>query len=199
MQIIEQKKSIRKEIRQKKLLYGSNELDFISSIICKKVMQLEQIKSSQTILIYNSLPDEVQTSLLFTLKKAGKKLVLPVVTGDILILKEYIPGKLSVGYMNILEPNQEETVDPNEIDLAIIPGVAFDKECNRLGRGKGYYDKLLPYTNCTKVGICYQFQVVDNIPTDVNDIKMDMVITDCNLYSCKPECHDSYGNSQENF
>ncbi|MBR6541470.1 MAG: 5-formyltetrahydrofolate cyclo-ligase, partial [Bacteroidales bacterium] len=155
MQIIEQKKSIRKEIRQKKLLYGSNELDFISSIICRKVMQLEQIKSSQTILIYNSLPDEVQTSLLFTLKEAGKRIVLPVVTGDILILKEYIPGKLSVGYMNILEPNQEETVDPNEIDLAIIPGVAFDKECNRPGRGKGYYDKLLPCTNCPKIGICY--------------------------------------------
>ncbi len=199
MQIIEQKKSIRKEIRQKKLLYGSNELDFISLIICKKVMQLEQIKSSQTILIYNSLPDEVQTSLLFTLKEEGKRIVLPVVTGDILILKEYIPGKLSVGYMNILEPTQEETIDPNEIDLAIIPGIAFDKECNRLGRGKGYYDKLLPYTNCPKIGICYQFQVVDNIPTDVNDIKMDMVITDCNLYSCKPECQDSYGNSQENF
>lgn len=199
MQIIEQKKSIRKEIRQKKLLYSSNELDFISSIICKKVMQLEQIKSSQTILIYNSLPDEVQTSLLFTLKEEGKKIILPVVAGDILILKEYIPGKLSVGYMNILEPTQEETINPKEIDLAIIPGVAFDKECNRLGRGKGYYDKLLPHTNCTKVGICYQFQVVENIPTDVNDIKMDMVITDCNLYSCKPECQDSYGNSPENF
>ena len=199
MQIIEQKKSIRKEIRQKKLLYGSNELDFISSIICRKVMQLEQIKSSQTILIYNSLPDEVQTSLLFTLKEAGKRIVLPVVTGDILILKEYIPGKLSVGYMNILEPNQEETVDPNEIDLAIIPGVAFDKECNRLGRGKGYYDKLLPCTNCPKIGICYQFQIVENIPTNDNDIKMDMVITDCNLYSCKPVCLNSCDSSQENF
>ena len=143
MQIIEQKKTIRKEIRQKKQLYRLDELDNISSIICKKVMQLEQIKSSQTILIYNSLPDERQTSLLFTLKEEGKRIVLPVVTGDILILKEYIPGKLSVGYMNILEPTQEETVGPNEIDLAIIPGVAFDKERNRIGYGKGYYDKYL--------------------------------------------------------
>ncbi len=198
MEIIEQKKLIRKKIKELKCLFTSGQTDVMSGIICNKVLELQEFKDAHTILLYNSLPDEVKTSILLESYKKGKKIVLPVVKGDNLILKEYIPSQLQVGYMNILEPCGDDIIDPKEIELAVIPGIAFDSHCHRLGRGKGYYDRLLPQTNCTKVGICYSFQIVENIPVNRNDIKMDIVITDCNLYSYKQEYLDSYDNSQAN-
>lgn len=197
MQIIEQKTVIRKHIKELKFTFDKIQLEQFSLQICNKVAQLEQFHKAKYILLYSSLPYEVITESLFKFAQQGKILVLPVVIGDDLILKEYIPSMLKVGYMNILEPSQEEIISPELIDLAIVPGVAFDSNCNRMGRGKGYYDRLLAKANCTKIGICYGFQLVDNVPTDQNDIKMDMVITDCNVYSCKPEYLKFCDNSQQ--
>lgn len=197
MQLNEQKKAIRKRIKELKFTFEKVKLEQYSLKICNKVAQLEQFHKAKYILLYSSLPYEVSTESLFKFAKQGKILVLPVVVGEDLILKEYIPSKLKVGYMNILEPSQEEIISPELIDLAIVPGVAFDSNCNRMGRGKGYYDRLLAKANCTKIGICYGFQLVDNVPTDQNDIKMDMVITDCNVYSCKPEYLKFCDNSQQ--
>lgn len=199
MQINEQKRAIRKHIKELKFTFDKNQLEQYSLQICNKVAQLEQFHKAKYILLYSSLPYEVITESLFKFAKQGKILVLPVVVGEDLVLKEYIPSKLKVGYMNILEPSQEEIINPKLIDLAIVPGVAFDPNCNRMGRGKGYYDRLLPKTACPKIGICYEFQIVDKVPADNNDIKMDMVITDCNVYSCKPEYLKSCGNSQCSF
>ena len=68
--------------------------------------------------------------------------------------------------------------NPEKIDLIVVPGVAFDKKNNRLGRGKAYYDKLLKTANTFKVGICFDFQLIDSVPVDKYDIKMDLVISD---------------------
>jgi len=78
----------------------------------------------------------------------------------------------------ILEPEGESFTELQDIDLIIVPGVAFDKNNNRLGRGKAYYDKLLNYVNCHKYGVCFDFQLVPNVPADQHDVKMDKVITD---------------------
>ena len=105
---------------------------------------------------------------------------MPVVKGDELELRRYYPEKgFTVGAFGVLEPNGEAFTDYASIDLAVIPGVAFDNEGNRLGRGKGYYDKLLHKTKNTslyKLGICFDFQKVDFVPTDAHDIRMDEVL-----------------------
>ena len=75
-----------------------------------------------------------------------------------------------------METNTEILREYQVIDLAVVPRVAFDKEGCRLGRGKGYYDRLLPLINCYKIGICFPFQLYDSIPTEKFDIKMDEVI-----------------------
>ncbi|MDO4736658.1 MAG: 5-formyltetrahydrofolate cyclo-ligase [Bacteroidia bacterium] len=196
MQIIEQKTVIRKHIKELKFTFDKNQLEQYSLQICNKVAQLEQFHKAKYILLYSSLPYEVSTVSLFKFAKQGKILVLPVVVGEDLILKEYIPSKLKVGYMNILEPSQEEIISPELIDLAIVPGVAFDSNCNRMGRGKGYYDRLLLQMQCAKIGIGFHFQIVDKVPTDNNDIKMDLVITDCNVYSCTQGCQELCSSSQ---
>ena len=79
-----------------------------------------------------------------------------------------------------MEPQGKDFTELEKIDLAIIPGMAFDKEGNRLGRGKGYYDRLLQQLrDCTiyKIGICFDFQFLDHIPTEPHDIPVDEVIT----------------------
>ena len=82
-------------------------------------------------------------------------------------------------HFGIMEPKTGKIVDPKEIDFAIIPGVAFDKKGNRLGRGKGYYDRLMPqFKEITRVGVGYEFQLVESVPVTQFDLPVDIVI--CN-------------------
>lgn len=182
MTVSEEKKELRKIIRSLKAGYTAEERLKKSLPIERKVLQLPQIAEAQTILLYHALPDEVNTSLLLeqlsNRRMGNKRIALPVVTGDILILKEYIPEMMESGYNKILEPSTQDVIDPSEIDLAIIPGVAFDKAGNRMGRGKGFYDKLLPYIKCTTVGLAFDFQMVERIPCEEFDKPLDMVITE---------------------
>lgn len=100
-----------------------------------------------------------------------------MVVGNDLELRHYTgPEDLSIGAYGISEPTGELFTDYEEIDLAIIPGVAFDPSGHRLGRGKGYYDKLLPHIPACKVGICFPFQLIEEVPAEAFDICMDTVI-----------------------
>lgn len=146
---------------------------------------LEQIEqhpyfiAATTVLLYHSLPDEVQTHAFVEKWYQKKKILLPVVVGDILELKHYTGKKdLQKGAFQIEEPTGKPFTNYAEIELAIIPGVSFDKCGNRLGRGKGYYDKLIPLLQSYNIGICYYFQARENIPSEPFDRKMDEVWTE---------------------
>lgn len=185
MDIKGEKKELRRNIKFLKSSVTGEELEKSSLIIQNKVLELPQIRSAETILLYHSLPDEVDTSLLLerlsNRLSGSKRVLLPVVNGDILLIKEFVPQSMNCGYRNIMEP-VGESVSPLEIDIAVIPGVAFDKFCNRMGRGKGFYDRLLPSLNCGKIGLGFGFQVVDNIPCEPFDYPLDMVITEKESY-----------------
>jgi 5-formyltetrahydrofolate cyclo-ligase len=88
--------------------------------------------------------------------------------------------ELSLGSYGILEPRTEKIRKTNveDIDLIIVPGVAFDEKGNRLGHGKGFYDRLLKKTKATVIGLAFEFQILENIPTDKNDVPVDMIITE---------------------
>ncbi len=82
----------------------------------------------------------------------------------------------AVGDFNILEPQNEPYT--GDYDLIVVPGVAFDRKGNRIGRGRGYYDRFLcKHLNVKRIGICFDFQLVDEVPTEPNDIRMDEVIS----------------------
>lgn len=134
-------------------------------------------KQASTILLYHSLPDEVQTHEFVEKWSKQKKIILPVVKGDDLELRVYTGAEcLQKGAYNIDEPTGEQFREEEEIELAIIPGVSFDSEGNRLGRGKGYYDRLLARISPYKIGICFQFQVAENtLPHEDFDTPMDEV------------------------
>ena len=136
------KEEIRKSIRQKKKLLSSEDKLQASELVFKQLFQLEQWKKANRVLSYHSLPDELQT-IEYLDKMLSKELFLPKVDGDTLKIVAYDKSRLITGAYNILEPDDDNYFPVEDIELIIIPGVAFDKQKNRLGRGKGYYDKLL--------------------------------------------------------
>lgn len=186
MDTLELKRKIRKDIKALKAsVIPSNGAEF-SLEIMKRVLEADEVKNASTVLLYYSLPDEVATvQLIHALSNrtgGSKRVILPVVSGDDLLLKEFVPELLSDGYCNIMEPVGEVCVNPEEIDVAIIPGVAFDRKCNRLGRGKGFYDRLLPKLRCRTIGLGYSFQIVPEIPCEEFDRALDMVVTEKGIY-----------------
>lgn len=175
---MEKKKELRKQIKALKSIHASSAMQQSADIMAA----LEKhpfFKSANIILLYHSLPDEVHTHAFLAKWQEGKQLLLPVVVGDELELRRFSsPNDLQMGAYNILEPVGECFNDFETIDLVVVPGVAFDKYGYRLGRGKGYYDRLLPkLTNAYKLGICFPYQYVEEVPTDEHDIRMNEVLT----------------------
>ena len=171
---------MKKEIR-KEILYLRDNLEerYSKSMIIKdKIMNLDIYKNSNCIALYYSMKSEVDTKeLIKESLELGKKVVLPRIINKNKMI--FISVNRDTNYeknsFGVLEPIGEEERD---IDLIICPGVAFDKDNNRLGYGRGYYDKYLKDKDIYKIGICYKEQLVDKIDIDDFDIKMDMVITD---------------------
>lgn len=149
--------------------------------IMRRLENHPRFKSAQTVLLFHSLPDEPCTHQLIRSAAAEKTVLLPVVVdGETLELREYRgEHTLAGGAFGILEPGGESFTDFSRIDLAVIPGVAFDAHGNRLGRGKGYYDRLLqrlaPYKVPT-LGMCFDFQKLPSVPAEPHDIAVDEVL-----------------------
>ncbi|MCX7954566.1 MAG: 5-formyltetrahydrofolate cyclo-ligase [Bacteroidales bacterium] len=185
MTIDEEKNKLRKYIKTLKKGYSEEYFINISRIIFNNVDTLDMVKETNYIMSYWSLPDEVHTHEWNHKKyKLGKTILLPSIDGKKIILKIY-KGKENMIPMppfNIYEPIGEPFNDYNKIKIVIVPGIAFDKNCNRLGRGKAYYDNFLREFNAIKIGVCFEFQLFNNIPFTENDIKMDYVITENEIY-----------------
>ncbi|MBN2745107.1 MAG: 5-formyltetrahydrofolate cyclo-ligase, partial [Bacteroidales bacterium] len=133
----------------------------------------------KTILSYWSMDDEVNTHD-FNLHFSSKKdIYLPSIQEDKLLIKKFISLQdlVPTGKYQIPEPNGEPIEDIGLIDLIIVPGMAFDRHLNRLGRGKAYYDKLLKNKEKIKVGLCFDFQLFDTIPHDLEDVKMSKIVS----------------------
>ena len=168
------KQELRKHIRMLKEQYLTGEQSSC------EVLLLEKLSPYKVIMLYSALPDEVPTQrLLDELVAQGKTVLLPRVINDTDMELHRYTGKqdLQTGAYGILEPTGELFTDYKAIDIAIVPGMAFDAEGHRLGRGKGYYDRFLsrvPYLY--KIGLCFSWQMVDHIPCDDHDVVMDEVI-----------------------
>ena len=175
----DQKKAIRKEIRNIKKNYSFEEKNEMSKIILKKLENDDSFKKSTIIMMYWSMEDEVQTIDFIEKWFSKKRIILPCVDGTNLRLKEYkgYDNLIEGENFGILEPIGEEFKEIDAIDLIIVPGVAFDLNNNRMGRGKAYYDKLLKLTCSKKIGICFNFQLLKSVPIDQHDVKMDRIIS----------------------
>lgn len=152
-------------------------------VLSEKIMEvLEQNDAfirAGGVLMYYSLPDEVYTHAFVEKWSKKKRILLPVVKDKTeMEIREYT-GKsdLKEGAFHIWEPSGALFTDYDAIETAVIPGIAFDEVGHRLGRGGGYYDRLLPQIKAYKLGVCFPFQLLDEVPYEDYDIVMDEVIT----------------------
>lgn len=173
-----EKKEVRKYIRELKKQFSLEEKRAMSVSVWEEVERDERFQRARTVLAYWSMDDEVFTHEFVCRWAKRKTLLLPCVRGEELDIR-YFEGKdrLCPGEgFAIPEPVGALFEDLTQIDLILVPGVAFDVSGNRLGRGKGYYDKVLRQTDAYKLGVCFGFQLLEQIPTEPHDVKMDRVI-----------------------
>ena len=172
-----EKKELRALIKTLKKQRSKEQLLTQSEQILAKLEQHPDFAKAEIVMLYSALPDEVQTQAFLEKWHLKKKIILPTVVGDDIIPVEY--GKdtaFAVGDFNILEPQNEPY--QGGFDLIIVPGVAFDRKGNRLGRGRGYYDRFLcHHLDVKRIGICFDFQLVDEVPAEPFDIRMDEVLS----------------------
>ena len=174
------KRELRTLMRQKKGQFTQQQLCELSLPIVDRIMPM--LADASVVVAYYSLPDEVYThSMINQLVAEGKTVYLPkVISGEDMVLCRYTGAEsLREGAFRIMEPVGPEISADEAVDVVLVPGMAFDGEGNRLGRGKGYYDRFLKSLNSPRprlIGVCFDFQKVDVVPTEPTDVKVDVVV-----------------------
>lgn len=150
-----------------------------SAAIFSAVERLPEFRAARTVAVFAALPDEPATDEVLARWASTRRVVLPRVEGDAMRFYACRPDALVFGAFGILEPQGERLCPAGEIDLVVCPGVAFTADGRRLGRGRGYYDRYLgdPAFRGFRVGVCYAHQLVDDLPVEPHDVRMDRVIT----------------------
>ena len=181
---MESKAETRKRIREMKRAVPPEEKLRRSDTVMRRVEEMPEFQQADVVLLYWSMSDEVQTHAFVDRWYKEKTLLLPCVDGDDLLLRQYTgPDCMVAGeQFGIGEPTGEEYTRLDAISIIIVPGVAFDRGRNRMGRGRGFYDRLLKNTpNALKIGVAFDFQLLESIPTEEFDVKMDRVVCESQI------------------
>ena len=173
------KSEIRKEIIKIRENLSRIEVLRKSEIISKKVVEDEAYKSIENILIYIDFKGEVCTKFIIEdALKNGKNIFIPKIEDDEMVFYKFEGyEELESGYFGILEPKEGSVLFKGNCEFVVItPGVAFDKDNNRIGFGKGFYDRFFKRVHpFKKIGVCYDFQMVTSCFPDENDERVDVV------------------------
>lgn len=166
--------------------------DRVSQAICEKFAALEEFAAARSVMVYIDVRTEVRTRhYLPKLLASGKRIVVPYcVVGELKLFLLESMDELAVGMYKILEPKEElrgvpgKRVDVQEVDLIMVPGVAFDRRGARMGHGFGYYDKLLEHARpeTPLVALAFECQLFPEIPTQTHDVFMNKIITERAIY-----------------
>jgi 5-formyltetrahydrofolate cyclo-ligase len=185
--MVKDKSRIRKKILQVRRSMDEAEKGRLDMKICRQILSLPVYRTAQTVMAYLNTWDEVQTAeIVRDILDSGKRLIVPYCD---LERSEIIPceifdltGDLQTGNFGIREPNPAnlKPIAPGEIDLVLVPGIAFDHGGNRIGFGKGFYDRFLPKlkSGVCVAGLAYSCQVVEHIAAEKHDYKMSLLITE---------------------
>ncbi len=192
--VAERKRAIREQAHANR--NAQPDKDALSQRICTTFAALPEYVAAKTVLFYVDVRSEVRTRhYLATALTHGKKIVVPWCNerGELELFHLESMDELATGMYRILEPRPElrslpaKQVAPHELDLVMVPGVAFDRTGARMGHGKGYYDKLLQHARADAPLIALEFecQLFPEIPTAPHDVFMDKIITEQAVYEGK--------------
>lgn len=176
------KEDIRRRVKARKAMLNDEERERAALSVFDMLERTAAFIMADNVLMYHSLPDELSTHRFLEKWGTVKHFFLPRVNGVNLDILPYDRSRLRLGAFHIEEPTGDETYSIDDIDLIIVPGVGFDGDGNRVGRGKGYYDRLLSHSRALKIGVAYDFQVVDKVDSEPHDVGVDIVITDTTYY-----------------
>jgi 5-formyltetrahydrofolate cyclo-ligase len=183
--IIKDKTSLRSKMREKRKLISKESRHHASESICGKLTQNTKAiaLNNPVIAVYFASPSEIDLSKFidFSLQR-NAKIVAPRWNGEtyeLALVKSLNAEDVRTGPMNILEPAEDNILNPEDVDLWIIPGLAFTRNGKRLGYGGGWYDRLLSRADpkSLKIGVAYDFQIVNDIPSEPHDIRIDNIVT----------------------
>ncbi|MBW2993077.1 5-formyltetrahydrofolate cyclo-ligase [Candidatus Woesearchaeota archaeon] len=178
------KESIKKNILEARNSLSLKQIKEKSRIIKKNLLDMEQFQNADVIHCYISKESEVSTHDLIS--GLGKTWIIPCLQNNCLESCRFNGFQnLKKGSFGILEPKKIERFPEERIKMVLVPGIAFDTRGYRLGYGKGYYDRFLKNSNAVKIGLAYDFQIVNNVPEEKHDVKVDCIITEKRIIRCK--------------
>lgn len=184
------KSNTRKRLALIRDTLSNGERKTFSESIKNNLVKLDVYKKAKTVLLYCSFGSEVETRpLIKKLLKDKKTTLLPVIIPKTKTIKaleiKNFEKDTQVGHLKITEPkNYCKEFAKNEIDLIIAPGIAFGEKGERLGYGKGFYDRFLHGYNGIIIGICFENQVTDQIILEEHDVKMHKIVTEKRVVDC---------------
>ena len=182
------KKDFRTKVRQMQQSLKEDDVYACSRDVVQNIISRIDTDPFEEFLFFYPMYEEVSLlTLAAQMLQIGKKVAFPKVTGEDMTFYRVtnLHGQFALGHFNIMEPVTEEPAQLQNT-LCFVPGVAFDRNLNRLGHGKGYYDRfLMRYPEIKKVGICANRFFFPEVPTDPGDVTMDAVITETTVYSQK--------------
>jgi len=187
----EHKQRIRREMLEQRNDLSAFEVLKRSNQVLDRLYGMSVFRNATVVLSYTSFGTEVNTHgcIRMLLADDAKQVLVPVVGSRderTLVLSElHAWNELSTGAYGILEPREEHVRrrSPGDVDLALIPGLAFDRRGTRIGYGGGYYDVLLQHLEGSTVALAYAFQVVETLPEEQHDVRVDAVVTENGVVS----------------
>lgn len=181
-----QKKALRKEITGMLRKINTEDRHDRSTIVCRRLTGLDAFRHASTVMLYMPLPTEVDvTAIALSCFQQGKTVCVPKVDWDrkdmcaVEVLR-FDDSEMDIDEHGIRVPRDIRLTLPEMIDLVVVPGLAFDTKGNRLGRGGGFYDRYLGKLgkHTTKIAVAFDEQIVESVPTERGDLKVDQVVTD---------------------
>ena len=193
MDLRTEKCRIRQEMidRRRRLRESGGQVEEKGRRIRSRILALKEYRNAGLVHCYVSMPDEIDTlDLIEQALGSGKRVAVPVVQkgsadlrhSEILTLSALQP----VGPWGLCQPPSDRLapVEPREIDLVLVPGLAFDRAGGRIGFGAGYYDRFLTGLTAPKIALAYEFQLAERVPTMDEDVPMDLIVTEEGTYRC---------------
>jgi 5-formyltetrahydrofolate cyclo-ligase len=183
------KRALRREVLAERDALPAEERSARSEAIAERFLQLPEVATAQTVLAFWSFGSEVGTApLIARMRSAGTTVALPRIEGHDVVPVVATPGAaMTETSFGAMEPAEGHVLEVAELDLVVVPGVAFDRSCDRLGYGAGYYDRLLGMRRegVAAIAIAFSIQIVDLVPTGAIDRRIDGVVTELEVFRCR--------------
>ena len=186
-----EKKALRRELLARRRAFSAQERAALSEMICARALDFPAVKAARTIMLYAATAEEIDLyPLMEQLLAEGRRIVLPEIVGSGVMEARALPAMdaLTAGAFGILTPDpaRGQRISPEEIDVIIVPGAAFDADGGRLGLGGGYYDRYLPRARrAVRLVLAYDVQIVPHVPMGAQDVRVDAILSERRTILCK--------------